>query len=71
MKARFIAHTVAHPSPTIISDNHWTSYLHPTEQRNLRVAARGFLIGVVSREDMKATIAATKLVALSRMGAGL
>lgn len=71
MKARFIAHTVPHQFRVHDSENHWTGWLSPTDQRNLRAAARGFLLGVVSREDMKATINASKLVAISRQAAAL
>ena len=49
----------------------WTNRLLPSERRHLRTAAWGFLAGLVTREEIKATIDATRLVALSREAAEL
>lgn len=67
MKARFIAQRVpdTYVSPSS-SNSEWTDFLRPSERRDLRVAAAGFLGGLVTREEMRATITAAKFVAACR-----
>lgn len=44
----------------------WWAYLLPSELRNVRVAGGCYLGGLVTREEMQATITAAKLVAACR-----
>lgn len=52
-------------------DSDWTAYLLPSERRSLRVAAKSFLDGLVTREEVKATISTAKLLAAFRRRAEL
>lgn len=50
-------------------DSEWTRDLGASERRDLKVACRGFLRGMVSREEMRATIAGARLMGLIRAAA--
>ena len=63
-------HAVAETA-TPLPETEWTGRLLTSERRNLRVSAAFYLGGLLTREEIKATIDATRLVALSREAAEL
>lgn len=54
-----------------VPEKDWIDRLLPSERRNLRVAAKAYLGGLLTREEIKGAINATRLLSLAREAADL